>query len=386
MKALINGKILLADCICKDKVLVIDKKIRGILDSKDFDSSDVGEVIDVKGNYISPGFIDIHIHGSGGGDTMDGTLDALKTISNTIVKYGTTGFLPTTMTMDITSIHTSLETVKKAMGVESPGAKILGAHVEGPFISKKYKGAQIEDYIIKPDFEIIRNYLNIIKIITIAPEIEGSLDFIDLVKKSSKMTLSIGHSAATYEETMLAIDAGISHCTHVLNAMNPLHHREIGALGAVLNSKLTCELIADKIHVHPELFRILLKIKGTDKLVLITDAIRGGCLKDGIYELGGQQVFVNEGRVQLSDGRLAGSVLTLNQGIKNFKEYTSAPLNEIIKLVSLNPARVIGIEQEKGSIEIGKDADIVVFDDEIEVKMVFVEGNEKWRVSDARVI
>ena len=157
-------------------------------------------------------------------------------------------------------------------------------------------------------------------------------------------------------------------------------------LGAVLNSKLTCELIADKIHVHPELFRILLKIKGTDKLVLITDAIRGGCLKDGIYELGGQQVFVNEGRVQLSDGRLAGSVLTLNQGIKNFKEYTSAPLNEIIKLVSLNPARVIGIEQEKGSIEIGKDADIVVFDDEIEVKMVFVEGNEKWRVSDARVI
>ncbi|SNS58100.1 N-acetylglucosamine-6-phosphate deacetylase [Anaerovirgula multivorans] len=374
MKALINGKILLKDGIWEDKGLLIDEKIRGICDKKDLYKENAEEIIDVKGCYISPGFIDIHIHGSGGSDTMDGTVEALKMISNTILVNGTTGFLPTTMTMDMPVIHKALEAVKKATTMEWSGAKILGVHMEGPFINKKFKGAQREDYIIKPNYEFIKDYVDIIKIITMAPEIEGSRAFIESVKKRSNAVLSIGHSNATYEEAMEAIEAGISHSTHLFNAMTPLQHRNPGVVGAVFNSNITCELIADKIHVHPELFKFILKVKGQDRLALITDAMRAGCMKEGMYELGGQPVLVKEGKAQLEDGSLAGSILTLNQAVKNFVEITKAPLYEVINLVSLNPARIIGIEGEKGSIEVGKDADIIVFDENIEMKMVFVEG------------
>lgn len=374
MKALINGKILLKDGVWEDKVLLINEKIRGICDQKDLCKENTEEIIDVKGCYISSGFIDIHIHGSGGSDTMDGTVEALKNISNTILANGTTGFLPTTMTMDMPSIHNALKAVKKAIGMECTGAKILGVHMEGPFINKSFKGAQREKYIIKPNYEFIKDYMDIIKMITMAPEIEGSRDFIESIKNGSNAVLSIGHSNATYEEAMEAIEAGISHSTHLFNAMTPLHHRNPGVVGAILNSDITCELIADKVHVHPELFKFILKVKGQEQLTLITDAMRAGCMKEGMYELGGQQVMVKEGKAQLENGNLAGSVLTLNQAVKNFVEITKAPLYEVINLVSLNPARIIGIEGEKGSIEVGKDADIIVFDENIEMKMVFVEG------------
>lgn len=375
MKALVNGKILFKDGIGEDKALLIDEKIRGICDIENLHKENVEEIIDVKGCYISPGFIDIHIHGSGGSDTMDGKVEALRNISNTILLQGTTGFLPTTMTMDMASIRHALGTIKKAMGVlEWGGAKILGAHMEGPFINKKFKGAQREEYIIKPNYEFVKEYIDIIKIITMAPEVEGSKAFIESVKKNSEAVLSIGHSDATYEEAMEAIEAGISHSTHLFNAMAPLHHRNPGVVGAIFNSNITCELIADKIHVHPELFKLILKVKGKDRLVLITDAMRAGCMKEGKYELGGQQVSVKEGKAQLEDGSLAGSILTLNQAVKNFVEVTRAPLYEVINLVSLNPAKVIGIEEKKGSIELGKDADIIVFNENIEIEMVFIEG------------
>ena len=374
MKALINGKLLLKDGVYTDKVLLMDEKIRGIVDKSAFEEKHAEEVIDVNGNYISPGFIDIHLHGSGGCDTMDGTIDALKTISNVIMNHGTTGFLPTTMTMDISSIYTALDTVRNALGTDWQGAKILGVHLEGPFINKDFKGAQREDYIIKPEYEAIKDYLDIIKIITIAPEIKGSLAFIKAVKDNSSAAISMGHSAATYEEAMEAIEAGLSHCTHIFNAMTPLHHRNPGVVGAAFNSCISCELIADKIHVHPQLFQLLLTIKGDDKLILITDAIRASCMKDGYYQLGGQEVHVREGKAQLSNGSLAGSVLTLNKALKNFVEATGAPLYQVIKLATINPARVIGIDSLKGSIEIGKDADIIVFDEEINIVNVFIEG------------
>ncbi|SES96981.1 N-acetylglucosamine 6-phosphate deacetylase [Natronincola peptidivorans] len=374
MKALINGKILLEDGIYEDKVLIFDEKIRGIVCKKDFKERNIEEIIDTEGRYISPGFIDIHIHGSGGSDTMDGTIEALKAISSTIVSYGTTGFLPTTMTMDMPSIYAALDTVKKALSMEWQGAKVLGAHMEGPFINSRFRGAQRADYIITPEYDYIKDYIDIIKIITIAPEIQGSRDFIASVQQGSNATLAIGHTAATYEEAMEAIEAGMSHCTHLFNAMTPLHHRNPGVVGAAFNSDITCELIADKIHVHPEVFKLLLKIKGEEKLILVTDAMRAGCMKDGAYELGGQQVQVKEGKAQLTDGSLAGSALTLNQSVKNFMLATKSPLHQVIKLVSLNPARVIGMERQKGSIAIGKDADIIVFDDNIKIKMAFVEG------------
>lgn len=375
MKAMVNGALILEDGVYKDKVLLFEDKIKGIIDNKSFDASMVREIIDVQGQYISPGFIDLHIHGSSGFDTMDGSLEALKAISSTILKYGTTSFLPTTMTMKLEIIYNALDTVREALKLEEwQGARILGAHLEGPFINKSYKGAQQEDYILKPEFEYIKDYLDIIRIITLAPEVEGAREFIRTLKEKSKTTLSIGHTSASYEEAMAAIEEGISHCTHLFNAMTPLHHRNPGVVGAVFNSNITCELIADSFHVHPELYKLLLKIKGEDNLVLVTDAIRASCMKSGCYDLGGQEVCVKDGKAQLANGSLAGSVLTLNKAVKNFIEATSVPMHQAIKLVTLNPARIIGVDATKGSIELGKDADIIVFDDNIDINKVFIEG------------
>ncbi len=374
MKALVNGRLILPDGLYANRILLMDKRIRGIVAADAFDEGGAEEIIDVKGHYISPGFIDVHIHGSGGYDTMDGEVEALRTISSTIMKYGTTGFLPTTMTMKLETIYRALDTVREALTADGMGAAILGAHLEGPFINKQYKGAQKEDYILRPQFDYIKDYLDIIRIITLAPEVEGSSGFIKEIKEKSSAVLSIGHTAATYEEAMEAIELGISHCTHLFNAMTPLHHRNPGVVGAVFNSSISCELIADKIHLHPELFKLLLRIKGEDSLVLVTDAIRAGCMKEGCYDLGGQEVTVREGRAQLANGSLAGSVLTLNKAVKNFLEATGAPIHQVIKLVSQNPARLIGMEDSKGSIEIDKDADVIVFDDNIDVKQVYIAG------------
>ena len=363
--------------ILEDRALLFNTKIREICKVEDINHYEVTEIIDAKNLYISPGFIDIHIHGSGGFDTMDGDINALEKISKTIAAYGTTSFLPTTMTMEKSHIIKALDTIKKAMSTETKnGANILGVHLEGPFINPIFKGAQNSEYIIEPDYEFIKNYLDIIKIITMAPEIKGSFDFMDLIKQNSSAVLSIGHSNATYEEAMEAIERGISHSTHIFNAMTPLHHRNPGVVGAVFNSEITCELIADKIHVHPELFRFLIKAVGENRICLITDSMRAGCMKDGCYDLGGQSVIVKDGSARLSDGQLAGSVLTLNLAVKNFFESTDYPLNKIVNMVSINPAKVIGFENQKGSIEKGKDADIILFDKEISIKSVFIEGKK----------
>ena len=377
MKALINGKILMENEILEDRALLFNTKIREICKVEDINHYEVTEIIDAKNLYISPGFIDIHIHGSGGFDTMDGDINALEKISKTIAAYGTTSFLPTTMTMEKSHIIKALDTIKKAMSTETKnGANILGVHLEGPFINPIFKGAQNSEYIIEPDYEFIKNYLDIIKIITMAPEIKGSFDFMDLIKQNSSAVLSIGHSNATYEEAMEAIERGISHSTHIFNAMTPLHHRNPGVVGAVFNSEITCELIADNIHVHPELFRFLIKAVGENRICLITDSMRAGCMKDGCYDLGGQSVIVKDGSARLSDGQLAGSVLTLNLAVKNFFESIDYPLNKIVNMVSINPAKVIGFENQKGSIEKGKDADIILFDKEISIKSVFIEGKK----------
>lgn len=377
MIALYNGKIITEDKIVKDKILLFDQKIIGILDEDQVNHYNVNKRIDVQGHYISPGFIDIHLHGSGGCDTMDGSLEALNTISETILRCGTTGFLPTTMTMEMDLIHQALDTVREAMALELKGAQILGAHMEGPFINVEYKGAQNAAYVLGPERAYIENHLDVIKIITMAPEVQGASKFLNEMKQNPEIILSIGHSKATYDEAMEAIEQGIRHATHLFNAMTPLHHRDPGIVGAVFNSQITCELIADLIHVHPDLFKLIYHIKGNDNLILITDAIRAGCMKEGLYDLGGQPVTVKDGSARLENGSLAGSILTLNQAVNNFAGATSLPLYEVIRLVSLNPARLIGIEDRKGSIAPGKDADIIVFDEDISIVKAFVDGIEK---------
>lgn len=376
MKGIINGKVILENRIVENKVLLFDEKILDIVDICEASNYKNLQLIDADGKYVSPGFIDLHVHGYGGYDTMDGSLESIEMISNLILKNGITGFLPTTMTMDMKSIHSALDSVRDFLKKDLNGAQVLGAHLEGPFINPKYKGAQNEMYIIKPNYNLIKDYLDVIKIITLAPEIDGSSSFIKEVKKHSGVTLSIGHSSATYEDALEAFKEGsITYATHLFNAMTPLHHRSPGVVGAVFNcDKVTCELIADKIHVHPGIFKILVNIKGSNKIVLVTDCTRAGGLEDGLYNLGGQEIQVESGACKLEDGTLAGSILNLNEGLKNFIENTDIDILDAVKMVSLNPARVLGLESVKGSIEKGKDADITIFDSNFKVDLTIVKG------------
>lgn len=381
MRAIINGKVILENCILEDKVVLFDTRIKGLINKLEFEknvsqsSYDGIDIIDAKGSYVSPGFIDLHIHGSGGRDAMDGEIEDLKVISQSIAQNGVTGFLPTTMTMSKEKIYKALDNIKEGMKLDLGGAKVLGAHMEGPFINPKYKGAQKEDYIIEPDYNFINGYEDVIKIITLAPEKDNNSQFIKSIKENTNIVLSIGHSDATYEEAMESIEKGVSHATHLFNAMSPLNHRKPGVIGAVFNSNINCELIADKIHVHPGVFQTVINIKGVNKVILITDSMRAGCMKDGVSELGGQKVIVKDNSARLEDGTLAGSILTLNKAVKNMVENTNLNIYQAISMVSLNSAKDIGISDRKGSIEEGKDADIVIFDEGYNVSHTIVEGN-----------
>ncbi len=385
MRALINGRIITENEVLDNKVIVFDEKIQAIMPEEEFKDtirentiSDL-QIIDAEKLYISPGFIDIHIHGSGGHDTMDGEPEDIYAIGNVIARNGVTGFLPTTMTMDKAKIYKALGSIKECMNADSGGAAILGAHLEGPFINEKYKGAQKEDFIIQPDYNFIEKYKDVIRIITIAPEKDLNYNFIKQVKENTEIVLSIGHSNATYEEAMEAVKAGISSATHTFNAMTPFNHRNPGIVGAVFNSDIFCEVIADTIHVHPAVFQTLVKIKGKDKIILVTDSMRAGCMEDGISELGGQKVIVKNDSARLEDGTLAGSILKLNKAVKNFRQYTDLRINEVINMVSINPARAIGNEKETGSLEQGKYSDIILFDEDIDIKQTIIRGRTVFK-------
>jgi N-acetylglucosamine-6-phosphate deacetylase len=372
MRAIVNGKIILKNEILKNKVLLFDDRIVAIQDQSD-SLQDV-ELIDAKGCYVAPGFIDIHIHGGFGFDAMDGEAEAIDAISKGLCRYGVTGFLPTTMSMSAESIQRALGNIRSAARAKVAGAKVLGAHLEGPFINGLRKGAHVEEYIINAEYELIKDYLDIIKIITIAPEVEGNMDFIRGMHQHSHISFSIGHSNATYEEAMEGIEAGIKSATHIFNAMSGLGHREPGVAAAVFNSDIYCELIADKIHVHPAMIKLLVNAKGSDKIILITDSIRASCMKQGIYDLGGQRVTVDQSSARLADGTLAGSVLRLNDAVKNLWENTDLSLQQVISAVTINPAKLIGMDSEIGSIEVGKKADITIFDENINIQTTIIDG------------
>ena len=374
MKAIINGKLVTPKGILRNKVLVFNERIKEFRDNVPTNC----HVIDAKGMYVTPGLIDVHVHGSCGADTMDQTVEAIKLISQGIAKNGVTSFLPTTMTMSREDIYGALDIVRECMNKTLNGAKVLGAHLEGPFINAIYKGAQPERYIIKPSYDFIKEYTDVIKLVTYAPEMDDNYSFTKEVKEKTDITLSIGHTNATYNQAKQAFACGCSHVTHLFNAMTPLNHREPGVVGAALTSDVFTELIADTIHVNQELFQFILDNKGKDKMILITDSMRAGCMKDGKYDLGGQEVIVNDGAARLSSGTLAGSVLTLNKAIYNFFQNTDATFDEVIHMGTLNPATSIGVSDFKGSLEIEKDADIAIFDEEMNCYLSIVEGREVY--------
>jgi len=371
MKAIINAKIITSKRVLEGYSLLFDRKIVKI--SKETPKNI--KIIDAKGLYLSAGFIDLHIHGSNGADIMDSTKEALDIISKSLIKSGVTSFLATTMTSSKENIKKALENIK-LNSKNINGAKILGIHLEGPFINPKKSGAQNPEYIQKPNINLIRDYLDIIKIITIAPEVEGAEELIKKVKRDyPNLIFSIGHTDSTYKEAKDSFNWGVTHATHLFNAMGKMHHREPSSTEAILDDKrVSCELIADNIHLHPIYYSLAYKLK-RDKLILITDAIRATCLRSGVYELGGQRVFVDNKKATLENGVLAGSILKLNEALKNFYKSVDITLPNLINLVTLNPAKILNLKL--GKIEKDYPADIVLFDKDFNIKASFIEGEER---------
>lgn len=328
---------------------------------------------------VVPGFIDEHIHGAGGADAMDGTVEALQTISEFLAREGTTGFLATTMTQSPENITNALKAVKKVREKgEYKGAEVLGVHLEGPFISPKHVGAQPLEYVATPDAELFDKYNeasgNSIKIVTLAPEVEGGLG---LVKHLSNIGVvaSVGHTGGKYADVVNAVAAGATNVTHTYNAQTGLHHREAGVVGAaMLLDELNCEMICDTIHVSVPAIKLVIKNKPHDKYTLITDAMRAKGMPDGKSELGGQDVFVNNGEARLADGTLAGSVLKMNVAVKNLVEKAGVPFTDAIDFATYNPAKNIGVLNERGTIEVGKRADLTVLNSDFEVLYTLVKG------------
>ncbi len=377
MKAIINGKIILKDRVLEGAALVYSDVIEGIVPADKIPQG--AEVIDAKGGYVAPGLIDLHIHGYLGKDVCDGEEESIRTIAKGLLANGVTGFLPTTMTVDMQVIRKALE-VCRALKQESKtweGTQILGCHAEGPFISEKKKGAQDPKYILKPDADFVKEYADIISIISLAPEEDEDFKAISEIRRDTNVVMSMGHTSADYDTAMASTAAGIRHATHLFNAMTPLAHRAPGVVTAALNSDVSCELIVDTFHVNPVFYDILWKLKGR-KLCFITDCLPAGGLPYGEYTLGGSKIVYRDIVCRLEDGTVAGSVLHLNKGVWNVVSNSNIPLWECVNCASLNPAAVLGIDDRKGSIEIGKDADIIITDGEFNVQKTIIGGNTKY--------
>ena len=376
IKAIINAKLIVNDEILEGNILLFNENIVEVSNNVDLQNI---EIIDAKGNYVSAGFIDLHIHGSGGADVMDASFESLQTISSTLLQTGTTSFLATTMTMSTEHIDNALQNIQRHKENVS-GAKILGIHLEGPFINAAKHGAQDKKYVQKPNMELIKNYISEIKMITIAPEVEGAEDFVKhLTKNHPHIILSIGHSDSSYEKSKESFSWGVSHATHLFNAMSSYHHRAPGIVGAVFDSDVTCDIIADLIHTHPSILELTYKMK-RDKLILITDAMRAGCMKCGSYDLGGQTVTVSDGKAVLADGTLAGSVLKLNEALLNMTKHTSMTRIEAVNAVTKVPAQKLGLKI--GQLKQGYDADIVIFDEDFSIILTIVNGEVKYTCLD----
>ncbi len=338
------------------------------------------EIVLPKGAIVLPGFIDQHIHGAGGSDGMDGTIENISTIANTVASEGTTSFLVTTMTQSVENITNALRAVKTYCNDEkTTGARVVGVHLEGPFIAKSHKGAQPEEYVQEPNIDVFKAYNeasgNRIKIVTLAPEVEGAETFISYLT-SQHIVSSIGHTAAGCQDIQKAIEMGANNVTHTYNAQTALHHREIGVVGsAMLFDELNCELIADTIHVSVPAMRLLVKNKPADKISLITDAMRAKGLPDGVSELGGQTVYVKNGEARLADGTLAGSVLRMNRAIQNMVEKVGVPFAQAVDYATKNPAKMLGIDDKVGSIRVGKKADFTVLNENYDVVLTVRDGN-----------
>lgn len=340
------------------------------------------KIIDGEGLYAVPGFIDGHIHGANGADVMDGTEEALDAIAEVLPKEGTTSFLATTITQSKEQIEQALRTVADYPSKEK-FAEIIGIHLEGPFIEESKKGAQPLEHIRRPDsllfdkWQRLSNHM--IKTITMAPEHDPEGAFIRHLAKQG-VNISVGHTAIDFKGMKEAVANGVKQVTHLCNAMTGIHHRDIGVVGAAfMLEELRAELIADGIHVAPEMLEVIYQNMGSDRLMLITDAMRAKCLHAGTYELGGQTVLVDAERAVLEDGTLAGSILKMSHGVKQMLHLQGVYFEDVIKMASTNPAKQLGVYDRKGSIAQGKDADVLLVDENFTINYTFCRGKIAYK-------
>lgn len=333
--------------------------------------------------YIIPGFIDIHVHGGNREDFMDSSKEVLDKITSFHSSQGTTAMLATTMTAPKADIDRVLHEVQNYRNQEMPYTRLEGVHLEGPFISPKWPGAQNPEHIVLANIEWLEEWVStypgLVRQVTLAPEREGALEAVKWLS-SHGIVAALGHTDATYEEVEAAVEAGLSHGVHTFNAMTGLHHRKPGVVGAMLSDdRLSCEIIADGIHVHPAAMRILARVKPQDKLILITDAMSAAGMPDGEYTIGDLPVVVEDGIATLKSNRnsLAGSTLTMIKGFQLLVREVGLSLEQASLAASTNPARKIGIDDRTGSLEAGKLADVLLLDHKLELQGVWIQGTRK---------
>ncbi len=337
------------------------------------------DAVNLQGALVLPGLIDVHNHGNSNADFSDGSYEGLKKMAAYLVKNGITSFAPASMTLPYDVLEKAFVTAKQLHEEKPAGSsKLMGIEMEGPYFCEKKKGAQNGTYLQNPDIEGFKRLYEIsgglIRIVDLAPELPGSVEF---VREASKLcTVSIAHTDASYDDAKAAIDAGVTHLTHLYNAMPPIHHRNPGVIAAAVeNPKVRAELICDGIHVHPASIRLAFAMFGAKRMVLISDALRCCGMPDGKYELGGQDVFLKGKTCTLENGTLAGSVTNLFDCMKNAVEY-GIPLEDAVRAASYNPACALGVEDEVGSIRAGKCADFIICDENLNRKAVYIDGQQ----------
>lgn len=358
--------------LVKADVEIENGKIAAIAENLD------GESLDLTGLTVLPGLIDIHIHGCAGADTGDATPEALEAMSDCLVKKGITSFCPTSMTLsfeELTKIFANVADMKDKVG----GAYIHGVNMEGPYIAMSKKGAQNGAYVRNPDKEEFKRLYDgcggNIKVVDIAPECDGAEEFIKEVEPYCPV--SIAHTAAGYDDAIKAFDLGVRHVTHLYNAQSGLTHRAPGVVGAVFDRAqkdgIRAEIICDGFHIHPAALRIAFSALGEDGSIIISDSMRAAGHFDGEYDLGGQTVYVKDGKALLADGTIAASTSNVYEELKNVISF-GIPVKQAIKSATINPAKAIRVDSQTGSIAVGKNADLLVVDKDFNVKLVTVKG------------
>lgn len=378
-----NGAVVLADTVLfKSDVLVKESEIAEV--GPDLRTPRGAEVINATGLHIAPGFIDVHIHGGLGQMFEFADADGYAKVAARLAESGITEFLATIAALPHDNALDAVTTATAFAGATG-GAKMIGIHMEGPYLSPEAAGAQLVSAMRKPSLDELEEYQKVagdlLKIMTLAPELEGGLEFISELRRRD-IVAAAGHSNATFDRIKEAVQAGLTHISHTYNAMRPLHHREPGVVGAALAmDALTTELICDGHHVHPAAVSVVMRCKPHDKIVLVSDAVAALGLPEGDHDFLGIPVLVKDGAVRMKNSEnLAGSVLTLDVAIKNvFNWFADIPLREIFMMASLNPAKAIGMDSSKGQIAVGRDADIILVDERFEVALTMVEGQIVYR-------